>query len=151
MSRLCLLATLALVACRPAVTPPSGNVADRLALTTLDGQSFNPDSLKGKPAVVLFWRVGCSYCMHELPVVAQVAKDKGAAAVAVMVAGAKDKAAEVTKDFDGTVLVDDGSLRDRYQITKVPYTLILRGDGTASKAFLGEQSAGTIGGALDEL
>jgi hypothetical protein len=49
------------------------------------------------------------------------------------------------------VLVDDGTLRERYGITKVPYTLVLRGDGTAARAFLGEQSAATLSSALDRV
>ena len=40
----------------------------------------------------------------------------------------------IAKDFDGTVLVDDGAMRARYEINKVPYTLVLRGDGTAARA-----------------
>ena len=152
MPRLCLL-TIALalvVGCRQDdVDPPRGNVAEALALQTFDGQTFDPATLRGKPVVLLFWRVGCSYCMHELPVVAQVARDKGAAAVAVMVAGSKDKGQQIAAGFDGTMLIDDGSLRVRYDIRKVPYTVILRGDGTAARAYLGEQSASTIAGALD--
>jgi hypothetical protein len=47
------------------------------------------------------------------------------------------------------VLVDDGTMRARYEIKAVPYTLILRGDGTASHAFKGEQGESTLAGALD--
>jgi thiol-disulfide isomerase/thioredoxin len=151
MPRLCLLAIvsfLVLAGCKSELDPPPGDVASALTVPTIDGAAFDPATLKGKPVVVLFWRVGCSYCMHEMPVVAEVARDKGAAAVAVLVAGSHDKAAEIAKDFDGTMLVDDGTLRVRYDIKKVPYTLVLRGDGTAAHAFLGEQSASTIASAL---
>jgi thiol-disulfide isomerase/thioredoxin len=155
MPRLCLIAivivTAALAGCKSELAPPAGDIAASLTLSTLDGAPFDPATLRGKPTVLLFWRVGCSYCMREMPIVAQVARDKGAAAVAVMVAGNKDKAKDIAKGFDGTVLVDEGALRERFGIKKVPYTLVLRGDGTAARAFLGEQSASTIASALDRV
>ena len=152
MPRLC-LAVIILVAllagCKNELEPPPGDVAAGLTLPTIDGEPFDPSTLRGKPAIVMFWRPGCQYCMHEMPVVAKVARDKGAAAIAVMVTGNMEKAKEIAKDFDGTVLVDDGTLRARYEIKAVPYTLVLRGDGTASHAFKGEQGESTLAGALD--
>ncbi len=151
VTRLGLLAiALALLAgaCKSELAPPSGDVASALAVPTLDGDTFDPTTLRGKPVVLMFWRVGCQYCMDELPIVAKVARDQGAVAIAVLVAGSKASAKEIAKDFDGIVLVDDGTLRKRYEITKVPYTLVLRGDGTAARAILGEQSEATLSDAV---
>ena len=150
MPRLCLAVILlvALVACKNELEPPPGDVAAALTLETLDGEPFDPGTLRGKPAIVMFWRPGCPYCLNEMPTVAKVARDKGAAAIAVMVSGNREKAKEIAKTFDGTILVDDGSLRSRYDIKAVPYTLILRGDGTASHAFRGEQGESRLAGAL---
>lgn len=136
-------------ACKAELTPPSGDIAASLALPDLEGNAFDPTTLQGKPAVVLFWRVGCSYCMSEMPVVSKLAKEAGVTAVAVMVAGSHDKAAAIAKDFDGPFLVDDGTLRKRYDIKAVPYTLVLRSDGTAARAFKGEQSEGTLRSAIN--
>jgi thiol-disulfide isomerase/thioredoxin len=146
---LCLALGLALTGCKNELEPPPGDVASGLALQTLDGTPFDPATLRGKPVIVMFWRTGCPYCMNEMPVVAKVARDKGAAAIAVMVSGNKEKAKQIAKTFDGTILVDDGSLKARYEIKAVPYTLILRGDGTASHAFKGEQGESTLASALD--
>lgn len=151
MPRLCLavILLLGLVACKNELEPPPGDVASGLTLQTVDGTDFDPATLRGKPAIVMFWRPGCQYCMNEMPTVAKVARAKGAAAIAVMVSGNKEKAKEIAKTFDGTVLLDDGSLRARYEIKAVPYTLILRGDGTASHAFRGEQGESRLASALD--
>jgi thiol-disulfide isomerase/thioredoxin len=151
MPRLCLAVILlvALVGCKNELEPPPGDVAAGLTLDTIDGEPFDPSTLRGKPAIVMFWRPGCQYCMNELPIVAKVARDKGAAAIAVMVTGNQEKAKEIAKGFDGIVLVDDGTLRARYEIKAVPYTLVLRGDGTASHAFKGEQGESTLASALD--
>jgi thiol-disulfide isomerase/thioredoxin len=153
MSRPRLVATaaalvFAVAACKEQLAPPRGDIAASLALPTADGTVFDPESLRGRPAILVFWRPGCQYCMREMPVVAKVARDKGAAAVAVMIVGSQDRARQLAAEFDGTVLIDDGSLRDRYDITKVPYTLVLRRDGTAARAFLGEQGESTLAGAV---
>jgi thiol-disulfide isomerase/thioredoxin len=143
------LALLAVPACSSGLAPPSGDVAAGLALQTLDGAAFDPQQLRGRPAVVMFWRTGCPYCHQELPVIEQVAAERGAAAVAVLVAGNQRTAADLAGKHPGvTFLVDDGSLRERYAIRSVPYTLVLRPDGTARRAFRGAQGAGTLASAL---
>src|SRR4051794_8025594 len=152
MPRVCLLAIVLALGCHNTdVTPPPGDVASALALPTLAGDAFDPATLRGRPTLVLFWRVGCSYCMHELPIVSQIAHEHGVAAVAVMVAGDKARATDAIKGFDGPVLVDDGTLRKQYAINSVPYLVVLRGDGTAARAYLGEQSEDTISDSLDGL
>lgn len=137
-----------LFACKSELTPPAGDIAASLAIPDIEGKPFDPTTLQGKPAIVLFWRLGCSYCMHEMPVVSRLAREAGITPVAVLVAGNQEKAAEFAKDFDGPFLVDDGRLRDQYKIKSVPYTLVLRSDGTAARAFLGEQGEGTLKSAI---
>jgi thiol-disulfide isomerase/thioredoxin len=150
MTRLHVLVIVGLLgACKAELTPPAGDIAASLALPDLDGKAFDPATLQGKPAVVLFWRTGCSYCKHELPVVSRLAKDAGVTAIAVMVAGDKERALPMLTEFDGTVLVDDGTLRTRYDIKAVPYMLVLRSDGTAARAFKGEQSESTLRSAIN--
>jgi len=46
------------------------------------------------------------------------------------------------------VLLDDGTLRGKYGITSVPYTLVLRPDGRANNALLGTQAPATLQGAI---
>lgn len=142
---------LLLAGCKKELPPPSGDVAAALAIPTLDGAPFDPATLRGKPAIVMFWRVGCTYCMNEFPIVEQVARAEGAAAIAVLVAGSRDAAREIQQTWAGTILLDEGGeLRRRYDVKKVPYTLVLRPDGTAARAFLGEQSASTLADAVDD-
>jgi thiol-disulfide isomerase/thioredoxin len=146
-------ALIALAACRPSLAPPSGNIAAALGLPTLDGAPFDPQQLGGRAALVAFWRPGCPHCIADLPRIARAARARGAASVAVMVAGKPDQARLVVQrtGFTGIVLVDDGSLRKQLDIRKVPYTLVLRRDGTAAAAFLGEQEEQTFLDALADL
>ena len=141
-----------LVACKRAheSAPPPGDVLQRLAVPTAAGQPFDPATLRGKPALVVFWRPGCPHCLAELPDAARAARERGVTAVAVQVAG-KPEAARVALEragWDGLTLVDDGRLVQGLAIRGVPYTLVLRPDGTAARAFVGRESYDTLASAL---
>jgi thioredoxin-like negative regulator of GroEL len=129
--------------CHRHARPPEGDVGSALALTTLSGDTFDPTTLRGKPAIVTFWRPGCQYCAAALPKDLEAAHASGAIAVAIMVSG--DGAAghdELAKlGWDGPELVDDAKLAQRYQIDGVPTTYVLRGNGTASAAFVGDEAS----------
>lgn len=146
------LVSIALAACNRADEPPvpSGNVAARLTVPTMDGPAFDPQALGGKPSLVVFWRPSCPHCIAELPDAIRAAADRGANAVAVQVTGqpAQGKEALERAGWTGPILIDDGSLRADLKITAVPYTLVLRPDGTARRAFLGRQSYDTLSSAL---
>ena len=139
---------LGAAACKHETPPPAGDIAASLTLPTVDGAAFDPATLRGKPAVVVFWRTGCKYCMNELPRVSKLAETHGVAAVAVMIHGTHQGAVNIQHTFSGTVLEDDGTLRDLYKVKAVPYTLVLRGDGTAAHAYVGEQSEATLRDAI---
>lgn len=139
-----------LAACTKGTPPPAGDIAAKLTVPTADGPAFDPAVLDGKPAVVVFWRPGCPHCREELPQVARAAKDKGATAIAVQVAEPPPAGKRVLDGlaWEGVALVDDGTLRKSLAITKVPWTLVLRPDGTAARAYVGAQSYDTIAGAI---
>jgi thiol-disulfide isomerase/thioredoxin len=149
-----LLATLSLGtlgACKKTgVAPPAGDIGAKLTVPTTAGAVFDPAALEGKPTVVVFWRPGCPHCRDELPDVAQVCKDKGATAVAVQVAEAPPSGLRILEGmkWEGVALVDDGTLRKDLAIKSVPYTLVLRPDGTAARAYVGRQSYETLAGAI---
>lgn len=146
-----LVASALLFACtKDGETPPAGDIGAKLTVNTAAGEAFDPAALDGKPAVVVFWRPGCPHCRDELPDVAQVCKDKGCTAVAVQVAEAPPSGLRVLEGmkWDGVALVDDGTLRKDLKITKVPWTLVLRPDGTAARSYIGRQSYDTLAGAV---
>jgi len=130
---------------------PEGDIAATLTATSVSGAPFDPASLKGAPALVLFVSPTCPYCRAELPLAASAAKASNANVVAVFVAGKKDNAAGVLKSahFDGAALIDDtGALKQRYDVQKVPYTLVLGADGHAVEQFHGQQDEATLRSAL---
>ena len=140
-------------ACRREEPVPPGDIAGSLAVARVGGIAFDPGTLRGKPSVVMFGSPTCPHCLAELPVAQRAARAAGANLVAVFVVGTPDRAAGVAAraGFVAPVLTDDGSLRKRYAIESVPYTLILGADGHAQRAFHGEQTESTLRAALADV
>lgn len=47
----------------------------RFSGRTMDGQKFDTDSLKGKPALLQFWTTWCGYCRKDQPALEQLHKE----------------------------------------------------------------------------
>jgi thiol-disulfide isomerase/thioredoxin len=149
--RLLLLVALAFAGCRRNSEPvPGGDVTAALTLPSIGAHSFDPTSLKGKPSLVMFVTPTCPHCIATIPRGAAAAEKQGANVVAVFVAGNKTNAEGVVSHakFPGAALIDDGTLKRKYNIKGVPYSLVLGPDGRAREAFRGEQDESTFSDAL---
>jgi thiol-disulfide isomerase/thioredoxin len=146
---LILLLALTLVACHRRVQVPDGNITESLTLPAL-GDQLDTASLLGKPTLVVFVSPTCPHCLETLPRAQDAARASDANVVAVFVVGQRENAAGVVQAtrFAGPVLIDDGTLRHRYGVTAVPYTLVLRPDGRANDAFVGTQDESTLQDAI---
>jgi thiol-disulfide isomerase/thioredoxin len=140
---------LAISACHHRAPVPEGDITASLTAPAL-GDPLDTASLLGKPTLVVFVSPTCPHCVAELPLAQEAARAADANIVAVFVVGKREHAAGVvaTTKFTGPVLLDDGTLRRRYAVTSVPYTLVLRGDGRASDAFVGKQEEATLADAI---
>jgi thiol-disulfide isomerase/thioredoxin len=150
-STLLLALALAITGCKRNTEPvPEGDIAATLALPSLGSHTFDPASLKGKPSLVMFVTPTCPHCIATIPRGAAAAEKQGANVVAVFVAGNKANAEGVISHakFPGTALIDDGTLRRKYNIRGVPWSLVLGADGRAREAFRGEQQESTFSDAL---
>jgi thiol-disulfide isomerase/thioredoxin len=146
---------LAISGCKRNDAPvPGGDITASLALPALGPNTFDPETLKGKPTVVMFVTPTCPHCLATLPRADAAAKAKGANVVAVFVAGQKQDCEGVVtnKKFSGVALVPDKdgqkALIDKFQIKGVPYAVVLGPDGKARAAFRGEQDESTFASAL---
>jgi len=141
------------ISCQRGPSIPDGDVAGALgAIPVIGTQPFAAKDLAGKPALVMFVSPMCEHCVAEMPRASAAAAEAKANLVAVFVVGKQDDAEAIAKSthFAGPILMDDGSLRKKYDITGVPYTLVLKPDGHAVAAFAGEQDEATIRNALAE-
>jgi thiol-disulfide isomerase/thioredoxin len=145
-----LAALLAIAACRRGQPVPEGNIAATLTVPTTTSPAFDPATLKGKPTLVVFAWPTCGHCAKEIPTAQKVADSENASLVVVFTQGGQKHAATAAKQFGvtGPVLVDDGTLKKKYEVRAVPYTLVLDGEGEAVRAYLGEQDEDTLRSAV---
>ncbi len=138
--------------CRKKESGPSGDIVASLTAKTLDGQTYDPSVLKGKPGLVMFVSPTCPHCIDEIPIAQKVAKAKNANAVAVFIVGKAENAKGVIEHtkFDGPALIDDGTLRKKYDVKSVPYTVVVDANGRATEALRGAHGADRLGEALDD-
>ncbi len=146
------LIAIAVLGCRRREEAPKGDILATLQAPTLDGVAFDASTLKGKPTLLMFVSPTCPHCLDEIPIADRVAKQRGANAVAVFIAGKAENAKGVVEHtkFAGAALIDDGSLRRRYGVRAVPYTLVLGPDGHAREAIRGAQGADVLEDAIDD-
>ena len=149
-----LVLALALAACKRNTTPvPPGDIAASLALPSVGAHSFDPETLRGKPSLVMFVTPTCPHCLATIPRGNKAAQATGANVVAVFVAGTKQNAEGVVShtQFSGVALVDESkAMIQKYGIKGVPYSLVLGADGRARQAFRGEQEESTLREALGD-
>jgi thiol:disulfide interchange protein DsbD len=120
-------------------TPLSG-----APITTLDGATFDPNSLSGKVVVVNFWATWCVPCIQEIPGFNKLhnqLKDKGVAVVGISMddddAPAKVKAFLVKHPMQYTVALGSDKLADQFQLSNYPVTLVFDRTGKQARRFEG--------------
>ena len=129
------------------------NAGDGPVVATTLATAFDEKTLRGKPAIVVFWQATCPHCLDELPIAEAAADKAGASIVAVSVSGDRARAEKALQQikFHGISLVDAGALRERFGIKQVPYTLIVDDNGRARDVFIGGQDAEVLTSAISQL
>lgn len=141
---------ISLAGCKKHEPGPEGDILETLRAPTVAGAAFDPHTLRGKPSLVLFVSPTCPHCVEELPAAQKAARAADANLVAVFIVGKAENAKGVLEHtkFEGTALIDDGTLRRRYGVRSVPYTLVLGADGRAREQFHGGQGEATLSDAI---
>lgn len=138
---------------RNTVEPPAGDILASLALPMVDGNVFDPKPLYDRDVLVMFFSPSCGHCMRELPDGVAAAEKAGTAVLAVMLNGSSDQAESlsVASRLTTPVIMDDGQIRQKYNIRSVPYTLVLNQGGKAERAFIGAQGHDRLASALRDV
>lgn len=121
--------------------------ADAPAVTfqTLDGESINMDSLKGKAVLVKFWATSCVTCVQQMPDTEsyyETYHPKGLEVIAVAMAYDPIeyvKQFTVSRELPFTVATDsDGSVAKGFGDVKLtPIAFVINRDGKILKRYLG--------------
>ena len=104
-------------------------------LTKNDGTKFSNATLKGKPAVLVFWSLYCSKCKKETPQINQIAKEfnsKGVEVVGINIGETKEEMETGVKDFgiEYPVAEDAGkSVMEKFGAIGTPTIVFLDKEG----------------------
>lgn len=108
--------------------------APAVTLRALDGGAWSPESLRGRPAMVVFWAPWCGVCRAQADNVARVARWAGARAGVVQVAAAYGDEAEVRAyarehGVDPPVLLADEAAAHAFRVEVFPTIYFLDAEG----------------------
>jgi len=126
------------------VTRPITSAADTIAKaspapnivgTSLDGQSIDLASLRGRPVLINFWGPTCEPCRLEMPLLAKKATEHAASGLVilgVLMGDPPDLARPFAAEFGGawqTVIDPDGAIKRAYHVLNRPQSYFVDGDG----------------------
>ena len=120
-----------------------GKPAPDFELELLGGAKFRLAQNKGKVVVLDFWATWCGPCLQAMPQVEKVAgefRDRGVQLIAVNLQEQPKqiKAMLERHKLSPTVALDiDGSVAEKYAANAIPQTVIIKGDGTVARLFVG--------------
>lgn len=120
-----------------------GTPAPDFELPALDGERVRLSELKGSVVVLDFWATWCGPCVESLPHLAEVyreGRDRGVHVYAVNVREEREEVESFLRsaEIDVPVLMDRyGDVAERYDVTTIPYTVVVNRDGEVTSVLSG--------------
>lgn len=116
----------------------AGSPAPAFDLVTLTGEAYSKDSLKGQPALLMFWAPWCPVCRKELPVLGQFYKTEKPAQLRVISIGFADERGNVEAYVKAnpdtfvfpTAYDVDNDVSQAFKINATPTFVLLDQNGT---------------------
>jgi thiol-disulfide isomerase/thioredoxin len=110
----------------------ASGVAPDIVATTIQGEAFTLQGMRGQPAIIHFWASWCPICELEQGTIDSLASDYPFISVAMQSGSAAEVVAYLREQGVSYPVVNDpeGSLAKRYGVSGVPATFILDADGT---------------------
>jgi thiol-disulfide isomerase/thioredoxin len=117
------------------VTTLAAEPAPRFHATSMDGEKFSNDSLKGKVILLQFWATWCKYCRGDQSVVDELTRefaDRGLVVLAVNFMESKKTVKKYLTEMPRAckvVLTEDTNLAALYPSQSFPLYVVIDRDG----------------------
>ncbi len=142
------------------VGPLTGQAAPDFTLPTSDGGSITLSALRGRPVLLEFMDIDCPHCINEAPILSALYGSYSARVAFVSVdteivppsnTPAQINQFRTTYATPWQYALFDANVVSAYQIQGTPTTFIIDRNGVVARTFVGETSAATLKGALDDV
>jgi thiol-disulfide isomerase/thioredoxin len=137
--------SLAALAIKPPVEP-----APRFHATSMDGEKFSNESVKGKVVLLQFWATWCKYCRGDQPIVDELTQefaDRGLVVLGVNVMESKKTVKKYLEQMPRAckiVLTDDTNLAALYAAKSFPLYVLIDRDGNVAGMQKGAGGAASL-------
>ena len=123
--------------------------APRFTATTLDGEKFTNDSVKGKVVLLQFWATWCQYCRRDQPAVDSIVHDfpDKLVVLAIDVGESKKKVKQYLEDTPRAckiVLTENTNLAAMYAAKAFPLYVVIDRDGNIAGTQRGAGREGSL-------
>ncbi len=143
----CLLVLAACIACNPpeqgVVQGESVQLAPDFTLETLEGDSLQLSSLKGRTVLLNFWAVWCTPCLQEMPLLAQLHNKWEPHGITVLGISLGHGYNEVITYYlerlsiPYPILLGSDSVATAYNVTVLPTTYVIDANGMITSHITG--------------
>ncbi len=112
-----------------------GNLAPQFQLVQTDGRQVSLDSLRGSPAVVVFWTAWCPFCKEEAPHINELAaqyETRGVRVLGINIQDSEARTAGGVREFGIKYAVArdaDARIAKLYKVQGTPTVIFLDKDG----------------------
>jgi thiol-disulfide isomerase/thioredoxin len=120
-----------------------GTPAPDFELELLGGGKFRLAQHRGKAVILDFWATWCGPCLQAMPQVEKVAGEFRDRGVELFAVNLQEEPRQITSMLERhklhpSVLLDrDGAVAEKYAANAIPQTVVIKGDGTIARLFVG--------------
>lgn len=120
-----------------------GEPAPDFQLENLDGQLISLSELRGKPVLINFWAIWCTFCHAEMPYLQQIYEEwsgKGLVVLAINIGESPPKVKEFLQALNLSlpVLLDtEQAVARKYNVPPIPTTFFIDSDGIIREKIIG--------------
>lgn len=143
----CLLVLAVCIACNPpeqgVVPGVSVRPAPDFTLKTLEGDSLQLSSLKGRTVLLNFWATWCTPCLQEMPLLAQLHRKWEAHGVTVLGISLDRGDTEIISHYTERlaipypILLSSDAVATAYNVVALPATYMIDADGMVTNHITG--------------